>query len=812
LAAKRPSRIGGLWVRLRRQPRLAIATIVLLLAGLATGGVLLGDWYSCLPSNARPRYVGSASCIECHREQTTSWRGSHHDLAMQRATEDTVLADFNDATFTHHDVTSRMFRKDGKFFVNTEGPDGEPADFEVKYVFGVEPLQQYMVEFDRGKNQSKDEIARLQVLRVSWDTHEKRWFYLPPPDVSEKLAPDDDLHWTGVAQRWNTMCADCHSTNLKKNYDAATGRYHTTFTNINVGCEACHGPGSLHVEAAKSKLVFWDRNHGVGLSPLKTESNIAQIEACAPCHSRRRILAHGYRPGKSLDDHFAVGLLAEETYHADGQIKDEVYEIGSFLQSKMFHKNVRCSDCHDPHSARLKREGNQLCTNCHVNQAAHPSGKYDTPAHHHHKPGSAGAMCVECHMPETTYMEIDARRDHSLRVPRPDLSVSLGVPNACSRCHLDKAELAADKKAKFKQYNDWVVAAERDPDVRAALAKLDSWAADTVRLWYDKKPALEEHFAVALDAARKDDPGAEERLIEVIENRQLPAIVRATAVSELFGSDARSAREAAQTALDDHDPLVRAAAVGALEAWPRRARAVAPLLEDSSLLVRTEAVRTLASAAGDLRSVRQRSAFDAAIDEYADALMVDSDRAGAHLALGVLHESLGDERRAERAYRLAMKVEPGVTGPRTNLAALLDRRSERFIQRSVQAMTAQNSASAENAKKWAIADASEAKRLRREELALLERDARLAPDIASLQYRYGLFLNLHDRADDAEEALKRAYELSPKSSEFALALAYFYQKHERWPEAIAWAERTLELRPEHADARQVLEELKAVQP
>ncbi|MCH7599357.1 MAG: hypothetical protein IH973_06340, partial [Myxococcales bacterium] len=200
-----------------------------------------------------PTHLGGAACAQCHPKEAREWTGSHHDLAMQPANESTVKGNFNDASHTHQGITTLFFRRGPKFMVHTEGPDGKLSDFEVKYVFGVEPLQQYMVEFDRPADMPKDQIARLQVLRISWDTENKRWFYLSPPDVDEKLSPDDDLHWTGIAQRWNTMCAECHSTNLQKNFDAERRVYRTTFTEIDVSCEACHGPGSTHIQLAENK-------------------------------------------------------------------------------------------------------------------------------------------------------------------------------------------------------------------------------------------------------------------------------------------------------------------------------------------------------------------------------------------------------------------------------------------------------------------------------------------------------------------------------------------------------------------------------
>jgi len=373
------------------------------------------DWYDAMPIDAARSYVGRQTCIKCHADQQRLWHGSDHDRAMELASEESVLGDFDDVAFTRFGVTTRLFRRDGDYFANTEGPDGQFRDYQIKYTFGVRPLQQYMVEFPDG---------RLQVLRVSWDTRKNQWFYVTPDDVQDqRIEPGDPLHWTGLGQNWNTMCAECHSTNLQKNYDLATNSYHTTYSEIDVSCEACHGPASLHVELAESRSIFWDRHHGYGLHQLKSASAAHQVETCAPCHSRRSPVHDGYHAGENFFDYYDPSLLQLGLYHSDGQILDEVYVYGSFVQSKMYGKGVRCSDCHNPHSLELKFEGNRLCAQC------HQPGKYDSPTHHHHT-DRAATQCVNCHMPARTYMVVDDRRDHSLRIPRPDLSESLGTPNA----------------------------------------------------------------------------------------------------------------------------------------------------------------------------------------------------------------------------------------------------------------------------------------------------------------------------------------------------------------------------------------------
>ncbi len=373
-------------------------------------------------------FVDNRICQSCHPQAFEDWQGSHHDQAMQQATEATVLGDFDNAAFTHQGMTSRFFTRDGKFFVHTEGPDGQMADFEVQYTFGIDPLQQYLIPFPGG---------RLQSLPIVWDVRKQRWFHLYP---DETVKPGDALHWTGLYQNWNVMCAECHSTNLNKQYDRETQTYQTTWSEINVSCQACHGPGGRHVDWAKREadnLSAQDRQSNAPVTDLVVDfaklDGPGQVAQCARCHSWRRQVSAKDQHGRSLFDDFVPERLQTGLYHADGQILDEVYVYGSYVQSKMYRAGVRCTDCHQPHTLKLRAEGNALCVQCHQSQpdkrfSTLAAKAYDTPEHHFHPTGSAGAQCVNCHMPDQTYMRIDPRRDHSFRVPRPDVSVKLGTP------------------------------------------------------------------------------------------------------------------------------------------------------------------------------------------------------------------------------------------------------------------------------------------------------------------------------------------------------------------------------------------------
>jgi tetratricopeptide (TPR) repeat protein len=752
-----------------------IMAILIGVAALAVAAIAVGlDYFHTLPPDTQSHYVGRTSCIECHQEEAALFHGSDHDLAMGHATEESVLGDFGDVTFEHHGIVSRMFRSGDKFMIHTEGPDGQMGDFEIKYVFGVRPLQQYMVEFDRHSTTPSDAVARLQVLRISWDTSKGRWFYLEPPDVPERLDPTDDLHWTGITQRWNTMCAECHSTNLKKNFDPETQRYATTYSEIDVSCEACHGPGSTHVQLATAKSLFWDRRLGYGLVNLKTESNEPQIEACAPCHSRRGMLAEGFEAGDAYCDYFDPSPLRETLYHDDGQILDEVYVYGSFMQSKMYHKGIRCTDCHDPHSLKLKATGNQVCTSCHQ----HPSGKYDTPSHHKHVPGQPGSACVDCHMPARTYMAVDPRRDHSLRIPRPDLSVAAGTPNACTGCHLRLDAVAETKRSDLVEYADWQrLAAEGDAEVQTEIQRADAWCDAACKQWYGSERNVDPHYGSAFAAVRRGTDPDGDRLLELARaNATVPAIVRATALDDLISGRVAAAPEkmvsAASESKDDPSPMVRAAAIRAMAAAApmrdgrnRLVTELGPSLDDPSRLVRSTAARVLASTgAYTSLSGGRVTRFRQVIDEIQAGLKANSDRGGAHMDWAILCESLGRFNEAVAAYRTAILVQPTLVGPRSNLAGLLDN--------MIQAQSAAPQADQKQIKQMRDAVAN----LRQQELPLLERDARLVPENGPLQYRLGMAYYLAGQPDRALKQLTLAAQLEPENEDFQVALRLLREK------------------------------------
>jgi predicted CXXCH cytochrome family protein len=769
---------------------------------------------------SKASYVGSASCVQCHREQVDKHAGSHHALAMQIAGPQTVLGDFNNAEYEHFNVHHRMYRDGDKFMVQTEGPDGQLHDYAISYVFGLTPLQQYMVEFPAEQDSAEQNSAltkslpRIQVLPLCWDTDNKKWFYLDPPDVKTKLDPHDDLHWTGIAQRWNTMCAECHSTNYQKGFSegklvdhakhapetvnqagGAIGNYKSTFSEINVACEACHGPASVHVELSKKSSPGWNRDRGYGLANLKKSAE-NQIQSCAPCHARRGVIYPDFKAGDNYFDHYQEQLLEWPIYYPDGQVLDEDYIHGSFLQSKMYHKGIRCTDCHDPHTATLKHQGNQVCTSCHQ----HPAAKYDSPAHHFHQAGSAGASCVNCHMPPTTYMEVDARHDHSLRSPRPDMSLKMGTPNACTGCHLKLENVAEEKRPQLKLYQDWMQAArDGDAEVKAEIDRADRWCNEACDKWYGEKRRRDEHWGTAIHAGQNRQPDAIEKLVKLLKARGelAPAIARATALQVLANVDAEVAGEEAILSLSDSHPLVRAAAARTVVGHKQQTRSISALedlLKDPVRSVRIAAASQLLQYDASLRSAKSRADLDKALIELREGLAYSNDRAGSHLTLGTMAEQLGVDRQAMEHYQTAIVVEPAMAGPRTNLAAILTR--------NLETATAMPDELRKKLEK-------QVQDLRATELELLKRDVSLLPNPpAPLIYRLGLSLYLAGEEEQAAEKLIKAAELEVNDVGYAETAAMILEKLKRWGEAIQWAEEAVKRSSGSDQSRAILQRIR----
>jgi tetratricopeptide (TPR) repeat protein len=670
--------------------------------------LLLG---SLLPAETNATYVGDHSCAECHVKEVKDWEGSHHDMAMKKPTEETVVGDFNNATFELHGITSHFYKKGERFVIRTDGEDGELHDYEVAYTFGIYPLQQYLVKFPDGKYQIPD---------IAWDSRSEseggqRWFHIHQDEV---IRAGDPLHWTGINFNWNFMCADCHSTHLQKNYDPKTKRYHTTWESINVSCEACHGPASRHLDWAKHREENLT-HHGFAISlshkgrkwfidektfkPKLLDGNLSvrdrEVGVCAQCHARRSQLDDDYSPGDPFRDHYLPAQLTKGLYFADGKIQDEVYVYDSFLQSAMYAKGVTCSDCHDPHTLHRKREGDKVCYQCHERH------RYESTAHHHHQTGSEGASCIACHMPARTYMGVDSRNDHSFRLPRPDLSVAMPeIPNACNLCHKERNA---------------------------------TWATEAMKRWYGTIPVGHQQFAHPMHSLRENLADALRGLYDVLAS-DAPDIAKATVAKYLGNYPSKQTYTTTLQLLQSSDGTIRLSALRALEHFPPKIRIEETfrMLDDPLKTVRTEAARQLSAFSVGHLDDRRRALLKRVIAEYEKSLLFNADRPESQLALAQLYRNRKMLQKAEEAHKEALRLQPLFVPAIVNYSDFLKQTGREA-----------------------------------EAYDILQKGLKALPNVAALYYSLGLWYVRNKEKQKALEELRRAVALDRDDARFAYVYA-----------------------------------------
>ena len=560
-------------------------------------------------------YVGEAACISCHEKEYADWQGSHHDWAMKLPNDSTVLGDFNNIEFKA-DGDSYLFHKDDSLYYVTEiDAKGNKQEYSIAYTFGVTPLQQYLIKFPDGK---------YQTLRATWDTEKKIWFN---QYAGQEIPHDDWLHWTEGGQRWNTMCAECHSTNLEKKYNQGKDAFNTTYDIINVSCEACHGPGGDHM----NWTYLGDPTTDPRIVSLGWE-RVEQFNQCAGCHARRVKLTEVMKPDVAFDDQFRLQTISDEYYHPDGQIREEDYVFGSFTQSKMFHNDVKCSNCHNVHSMELVYQGNLLCLQCH-------EVAYNTRDHHFHEMETKGAQCVECHMTGAVFMGNDFRRDHSFRVPRPDQSIEYGTPNACNGCHDDES---------------------------------NKWSADWIIKWYGEERL--DHFSDHLLKASQPpyDDATRQQVVNFINNLNYPAISRATALEyyPLIGDEQDYKMLVA--ALKDSSALVRVNALNKFQLFPLDQRLGLALehAKDSSRQVRIGAAQLMIEQDISQLPPVERGVSSQARNELEVMLRANADFPLGRLQLGDYYFRRNDLQRAMKEYEMALEMDSLLTPVYSNLATV----------------------------------------------------------------------------------------------------------------------------------------------
>lgn len=732
--------------------------------------MIFGLIYSCSQNNKaiqdesdtdisqNHQFVGGQTCQSCHAQEFEEWKGSHHDYAIAEADSNSVRADFNNTTFQKGDETYRFFREGDSYLVEAPGPDGEPTIYEIDYTFGWEPLQQYLVDFGKGK---------MQALQVAWDIEENRWYSL---QEGENAEPGDWMHWTGASMNWNTMCADCHSTNLQENYIAEADSFHTTWSVIDVSCEACHGPGEEHVEFMNSPEA-----ENASIERIREDVNLAanvsqgsQINTCAPCHSLRQTLTDEYIHGEEFLNHFEPMLPHPGNYFADGQIKGEVYVYGSFLQSKMHANAVKCTDCHNPHTLKLKEPltENKLCMSCH-------EPEYNSPEHHFHEMNTEASQCVNCHMTGRTYMGIDYRRDHSFRVPRPDQSAQFGTPNACNDCHTDQSA---------------------------------EWAARAVEDWFGDRPQHFTDILLEADTASSDNIRVRTQLKDLIADTSQPDIIRATAIWYSGHFPNSGSTDLIRESLESESALVRNSAAKAVQNLPQEMRTLVlrKSLTDSLKAVRMSSIQNLASFTAEGFGVAYQDHFRDALQEYKNYLEVNRYFPQGEMNRGQFYEQQGDTEKAIQAYRSALERDSKFNPARINLAFIYNGQGQNDqAEELLRTVIEQEPENGQAYYSLALL-LSEEERLE-EAVDYFQRASELIPQQSRVFYNLAIANQTLERPEAAENAYLDAIELEPNNGDFRYGLLTLYMQQEQYGKAEEQARLLQEIYPNNARIQQILQ-------
>ncbi|MDZ7692925.1 MAG: tetratricopeptide repeat protein [Balneolaceae bacterium] len=593
----------------------------------------------------------------------------------------------------------------------------------------------------------------------------ERWFAL---DTEQDVRHGNWLHWTGGAMNWNTMCADCHSTNLQQNYIAEADSFHTTWSSINVSCEACHGPGKKHVEFMESEKADEATVERIreDLKLTWNSTQEEQINQCATCHAFREKLTKNYDHSGDFLDHFNPTLPHPESYFADGQIKEEVYVYGSFLQSKMFKNGVKCSDCHNPHSLKLKANvtDNSLCMQCHT-------GNYNSRQHHFHKVNTEASQCISCHMPGRYYMEVDFRRDHSFRVPRPDLSDKFGTPNACNSCHNDQSA---------------------------------EWAAQTIEEWYGEE--RQDKYSEIL--VKADSLGTEviPELKALVSDTAQPDIARATAIWYLGQFPSQQSRETLEAALNRGSPLMRISATRAFASFPQNEKAtiLQDALDDSLRAVRLAAAEGLAEFSTVDIIPSQKKAFNIALEEYKAYLDANQYFPSGQMNREQFFEKRDEIQKAIEAYQKAIEKDAEFYPARVNLAYLFNQqgkndRAEELLKTVIDQQPSYGPAY------YSLALLLAEENRLQETLPDFEKGAELMPENARLRYNRAIALQRMGRSDEAASAYQEAIERAPETPDYLYGICTLYIQQEQYEDALPYARKLAESAPQNPRFQKLLE-------
>jgi len=666
------------------------------------------------------QYVGSESCRACHEQEYNEWKGSHHDNAFDDANESTVLGAFTGKSIKHYHSQYDFYRRNDSFFVSETVEGKKPKEYFVRYTFGVEPLQQYLVDFPDGK---------YQVFPAAWNTIKEQWF-IPYHQLSQDTS--DWFHWRNGMLNWNSTCAACHSTNVQKGFNEEANSYHTTFDINDVSCEACHGPGAGHIANPESKYY---KNDGITRF-LGLQSHSEQINECAACHSRRVELTDMRISGKNYHDQYIPTLIVDPYYEADGQILDEVFVYGSYVQSKMHMNGIKCTDCHNPHTNQLKLPGNQTCMPC------HQPAKYDTPEHHFHEAGTEGSKCVDCHMPGKIYMGNDFRRDHSMRVPRPDISRLTGASNACNNCHDDKSY---------------------------------AWAENVIQDHFGK--ADTSHYFYHLAMGRINPVENVNHLNALLTKDSVPDILRATAIQLMTGATSDQANQFMLQSLHDQHPLVRHASVLALSIQPlnKTFNTLIKQLTDPSRSVRIAAFNAIASVPENNIPDSLKSAYNTAKQEFFEYIQANADFTSGQLMKGQYYQKTNQLAEARKAYLKALEINSLYLPARMNLGLLYNQQNKN--QEAIHHFKTVTAIDPENGSAFYSLGLlyAETKQLDKS-IDALKKARKLMPDNPSVYYNLGTALMQDNQFGKAKSTIDEALKKFPGNKRIENLSRYLQQE------------------------------------
>ncbi|WP_349253599.1 tetratricopeptide repeat protein [Photobacterium galatheae] len=718
-------------------------------------------------------------CASCHAKEVQQWQGSHHFYAMSHVSEKTVLGDFQNIKLQKDNLQFQLRMGDGEYLVEIKNDSGDVVRYPVRYTFGHYPLQQYAISVGKGK---------IQFIPFAWDSRSeseggKRWFELYPDQKTHDL-----FHWTQMGQNWNQMCADCHTTDFQKHYDPKTRQYQSTYSAVNVSCEACHGSSQQHLDWANGdteisqkgfpqwigkRTPFFVSQPDGQMKAMTGLKESQQVAVCATCHARRTQLADRTAPHHFLQD-YQGALLTSDIYHVDGQIWQEDYVWGSFLQSKMYQAGVTCTNCHNPHSGETVLPGNQTCTQC------HSTTTYDNTTHHRHAAGRAGSQCVDCHMPATTYMQIDPRRDHSFRIPRPDLTLKTQAPNACNQCHADQSA---------------------------------QWASQHLNIWFPKsRHRSPDHFSLAFQAADQGSLSASESLTRIAQSRQYPEIVRASAIVRMAAYPDRNSQVAIARAVREDAPLKRQAAIGATALYPiaERYRLLAPLLADERAPIRAGAAQVLAPMLTMPYVLHlteaQQSVLKQGLATYRDMQRYQSDRGFSYANLGNLAVALGEMDEAESHFQTAIDVEPIFIPAYVNLADVYRVKGDETKARAVldQALKIHpNEPSVLYAKAMSWVRSGE----KAKASPFLKGAVEYSEGNVDYLYTYGLLLQALGHTRQAVGYMHQAMKIAPQNPEIYYTVVQSYLQLKDFEHALFYAQQLALLVPGNAQIQQLIQQI-----